>query len=377
MKKHWLLAALAGAALAGCVKNDVLVPQEKNVKIGFASPVLNSNVNTKTKVYGEIGSHIYEGSSVVYSYPREEKFKIFAVEHSGDLISWGDATTTATAFNGQAISYYSSLDAWVPFTDNNGYYYWPDDAKLSFAAMSPAELDVTGATVTYGAKGLVVDNFIVADDPAKQYDLLYSERSINQTSQDVINGAQYYSGIPIVFKHSLASIHFSLKSTATEEVTLQSITLKNSYNKGKFEENITDEAALTRAPKWTTASDSDTKDYQSFKGSVVFPENPQYVSDLAAKDGIDDDVSHPLLLLPQTLSDNVVVEVKYLVGGELKTRNVQLNKYPATNPIKAWEPGTKYTYRLVYSADAQKQDIIYFSPSTQDWTDGGIVEVTL
>lgn len=375
MKKHLLLAALAGIALAGCVKNDVLVPQDKNVKIGFASPVLNSNVNTKAEVYGEIGSHIYEGSTTVYTYPREEKFKIFAVEHSGNLTSWDDATKAA--FDGQEISYYSSLDAWVPFTENKGYYYWPDDAKLSFAAMSPAELDVTGATVTYGANGLVVDNFVVADDPAKQYDLLYSERSINQTSQDVINSAQYYSGIPIIFKHSLASIHFSLKSTATEQVSLISITIKNAYNKGKFEENITDEATLTRAPKWTTANDSETKSYHSFTGSVNFPENPQYVSDLAAKDGDDDDVSHPLLLLPQTLNDDVVVEVKYLVGGELKTRNVQLNKYPATNPIIEWKPGTKYTYRLVYSADAQKQDIIYFSPSTDVWADGGIVEVTL
>ena len=375
MKKHLLLAALAGIALAGCVKNDVLVPQDKNVKIGFASPVLNSNVNTKAEVYGEIGSHIYEGSTTVYTYPREEKFKIFAVEHSGNLTSWDDATKAA--FDGQEISYYSSLDAWVPFTENKGYYYWPDDAKLSFAAMSPAELDVTGATVTYGANGLVVDNFVVADDPAKQYDLLYSERSINQTSQDIINSAQYYSGIPIIFKHSLASIHFSLKSTATEQVSLISITIKNAYNKGKFEENITDEATLTRAPKWTTANDSETKSYQSFTGSVNFPENPQYVSDLAAKDGDDDDVSHPLLLLPQTLNDDVVVEVKYLVGGELKTRNVQLNKYPATNPIIEWKPGTKYTYRLVYSADAQKQDIIYFSPSTDVWADGGIVEVTL
>lgn len=377
MKKHLLLAALAGIALAGCVKNDVLVPQEKNVKIGFASPVLNSNVNTKATVYGEIGSHKYEGTETVYSYPREEKFKIFAVEHSGDLTSWGNANPTE--FNGQNIAYYNKLDAWVPFTASNGYYYWPDDAKLSFAAMSPAEFNFEGAEVSYGSTGLKVTNFVVTDNPAQQYELLYSERAANKTSQDMVDdGASYYSGIPIVFKHALSSIHFSLKTDASESVTLISIKLNNAYNKGTFEENITDEAKLTRAPKWTKANDAVATSYTSFTGEVEFPLNAMYVSALAAQDGTDDnDVSHPLLLMPQVLGDDVNVEVKYTVGTETKTRTVQLNKYPTINPIKAWEPGTKYTYRLVYSAEAQKQDIIYFSPSTENWTNGGIVEVIL
>lgn len=375
MKKHLFFVALAGVALASCVKNDVEVPETKNVKIGFASPVLYQNVDTKVNVFGEIGSHKYDGSETIYTYPRDEEFKIFAVEHVGDLVSWNSAT--ATAFNGQAISYNTSLDAWVPLKDDDSFYYWPDNEKMSFAAMSPAELDVVGAGVAYSSTGLSITDFAIADNPAKQYDLLYSERSVNQTASDMVDGADYYSGIPISFKHALSSIHFSLKTDVTEKVTLTSITLKNAQNMGNFNENY-NETNLTRSPEWTIDDASQATSYTSFTGSVEFPLNPQYVSALAANDGTDDgDESHPLLMLPQTLGDNVVVEVAYTVGGEPKIRTVQLNQYPADDPITEWEVGTKYTYRLFYSKNAQIQDIIYFSPGTEGWAEGGVIEVIL
>ena len=379
MKKHLFLVALAGIALASCVKNDVEAPATKEVKIGFASPVLYSNVDTKATVYGEIGSHKYEGTETVYTYPREEKFQIFAVEHSGELTTWDAATPTE--FNRAAISYNKSLDAWAPLKADGGFYYWPDNMNLSFAAMSPAELDIIGAATSYSSIGLTITDFVVADDPAKQYDLLYSDRSINKTAADMKDyGASYYGGIPIMFQHALSSIHFSLKTDATETITLLSIQLKNIKNKGTFKENITNEhkTNFTRNPEWTVADDSAVKSYTSFTGEVDFPLNPQYVSALAALDGTEDnDVSHPLLMMPQALGNDVVVEVKYEVGGEEKTRTVQLNQYPAGAPITAWAVGTKYTYRLVYSREAQRNDIIYFSPETDVWKEGGIIEVIL
>lgn len=384
MKKHLFLVALAGVALAGCVKNEVESPVTKDVKIGFATPVLNSNVDTKASVYGEIGTHTYSGTNVNYSYPREESFRIFAVEHTGALTSWKDAT--ATAFNNTAISYNGSLDAWAPMTAEGGFYYWPDNKMLSFAAVSPAELDITSVVSTYGATGVEIENFKVADDPAKQYDLLFSKREVNKTSADMVDmGAEYYSGVPITFQHALSSIHFSLKKDAsvTETVTLVGITLKNVVNKATFNENITNETAYASSPAWTVSTDAaDKHNYTSFTGSVEFPINPRYVSDLAASDDEegaekDNDESHALLMIPQALGNDVVVEVDYKVGDEVKTRSVQLNQYPASAPITSWAVGTRYTYRLYYSKDAQMDDIIYFAPSTEGWAEGGIIEVTL
>lgn len=376
MKKHLLFVALAGVALAGCVKNQIETLQDKDVKIGFATPVLYQNVGTKANVYGEIGSHKYDGTETVYTYPREEDFMIFAVEHNGDLSSWDSANKAE--FNGKSISYNLSLDAWVPLKDGGTYYYWPDGEKMSFAAMSPADAGTYGSNIHYAADGLTIDEFTISDSPATQVDLLYSERSVNMTSTNMVDGADYYSGIPITFKHALSSIHFSLKTDVTETVTLKSITLKNVKNKGRFEENYNESNPVSRDPKWTADASSATRDYVSFNGEVNFPLNPQYVSALAAADGTtDDDQSHPLLMMPQELTDEVVVEIKYIVGGETKTRNVQLNNYPNDNPIEQWEVGTKYTYRLVYSKNAQIQDIIYFSPGSENWADGGIIEVIL
>ena len=384
MKRHLLLVALAAVALASCVKNEVESPVAKQVKIGFAAPVLNSNVDTKASVYGEIESHTYPGVAVTYTYPREESFRIFAVEHSGNLTTWSAAT--ATAFNNTAVSYNGSLDAWAPLTSTGGFYYWPDNKMLSFAAVSPAELDVTDAATTYGNQGVKIENFKVADDPAEQYDLLFSKRETNKTAANMVdNGAQYYSGVPITFQHALSSIHFSLKTDqdVTEKVILHSITLKNAVSKATFNENITNETVYASAPAWTLSTEAaDKDDYLSFTGEVEFPINPRYVSDLAASDDPvgavkDDDESHPLLMIPQTLGNDVVVEVEYQVGTEVKTRTLQLNEYPASAPIIKWEVGKRYTYRLYYSSSAQKSDIIYFAPSTEGWGDPTIIEVVL
>lgn len=383
MKKHLLFVALAGVALAGCMKNEIETPQDKDVKIGFATPVLYQNVGTKANenVYGEIGSHKYDGTETVYSYPREQDFMIFAVEHTGDLSSWDSATKAE--FDGESISYNLSLDAWVPLKDGGTYYYWPDGEKMSFAAMSPADAGTYDSTIHYTSDGLTIDEFTVSDDPATQLDLLYSERSLNMTSSNMVDGADYYSGIPITFKHALSSIHFSLKTDVTEPVKLTNITLKNVKNKGKFEEKYNENYdentdPVLRDPIWTPDPSAAIKNYISFNGEVTFPLNPQYVSALAAQDGTTDgDISHPLLMMPQTLTSDVVVDVVYTVGGESKTRTVKLNEYPANDPITEWEVGTKYTYRLFYSKNAQIQDIIYFSPGTENWTEGAVIEVIL
>ena len=92
-------------------------------------------------------------------------------------------------------------------------------------------------------------------------------------------------------------------------------------------------------------------------------------------------------MIPQTLTNDIVVDVEYQVGEEIKTRTVQVNLYSRvktkdeevvdSTPISKWEVGTRYTYRLYYSKDAQMDDIIYFAPSTEGWTEGGVIEVIL
>lgn len=386
MKTKLFLAAIAVIAMTGCVKEEKTGVTGRTL-VTFDSPVTSRNVNTKANVYGEMTDYSY-GSQVTYSYPREESFKIFAVQHEGDLTSW--ASATATDFNGQALEYDNMVDSWAPKKDDDTYYYWPDNVKMSFAAVSPSNMEAVNAAVTpaYAADGLTIADFTVPSDPAKHFDLMFSQRAANKTAANMNHTADAYSGIPLTFQHALTSIHFSLKKDAgvTEDITLMMITLKSAKNKGTFKENITegtDASEYVRGengnvnPTWTVA-ESKENSYVPFSGEVLFPIEAQYVSSLAAADGTEDnDVSHALLLMPQTLANDVVAEIQYKVDENVKTKTVQLNTYPADTPVTEWKLGYRYTYRLYYTTDTEKKDIISFGPNTEDWYDGGVIEVRL
>ena len=386
MKTKLFLAAIAVIAMTGCVKEEKTGVTGRTL-VTFDSPVTSRNVSTKANVYGEMTDYSY-GSQVTYTYPREESFKIFAVQHEGDLTSW--ASATPTGFNGHALVYDSMVDSWAPKQGDNTYYYWPDNVKMSFAAVSPSDMEAVNASVTpaYAADGLTIANFTVPSDPAKHFDLMFSQRAANKTAANMNHTADAYSGIPLTFQHALTSIHFSLKKDAgvTEDITLMRITLKNAKNKGTFKENITegtDASAYVRGengnvnPKWTPTNSKEDS-YVSFSGEIFFPIEAQYVSSIAAGDGTEDnDVSHALLLMPQTLADDVVADIQYKVDENVKTKTVKLNTYPADTPVNEWKLGYRYTYRLYYTTDTEKKDIISFGPNTEDWYDGGVIEVRL
>ena len=390
MKKSLFLVALAGLALTGCVKNEVADSVKQSTPIAFESPVLYSNVNTGTKanVYGEINTFKYEGTDVTYTYPRTESFRIFAVQHTGNLVNWDGSEITE--FNGDTISRIQNLDAWAPLKDDGGYYYWPDEKKLSFAAFSPADLEQEeGVEVSYGSEGFVLEGFKVNTDASQQYDMLYSKRALNKVAGDMRTGAEYYNGIPIEFQHALSSIHFSIRKdqAVQEDVVLKKLELENVINEGDFAENVNteDESTYAASPNWNENAEVKSS-FVSFTGSIKFRETAQYVSAIAAeenealkeehKDPIN--VSHPLLLIPQKLSDDLALKITYVVGEEQKTKTVQLNLYPTDSaPITEWEIGKRYTYRIVYGTASEYKDIIYFSPETSEWIPVEVIQIIL
>ena len=240
MKKSLVLMAMAGVALASCV-NDVAEVQQQQVqkvKITFDSPVLYDNGSgSRASVFGEIGPHT--AGTNTYTYPTAESFKIFAVQYEGTYSGWATGTTLAE-FNGNALEYDSNVDGWAP-KQNGRYYYWPDNQKMAFSALSPADLTVEGVTgvnvgvvPTYGAEGLKIENFQVMPDAAKQYDLMFSKRIVDQTAANMQHGADKYSGIPIMFQHALSSIRFSLQNTSTATVVIQKIVLSGLADVGTF-----------------------------------------------------------------------------------------------------------------------------------------------
>ena len=401
MKKRLLVMAMAGVALAGCVSDEVAEVVQKNeqVKITFDSPIMYNKAESRANVHGEIGSYTYEGTTATYSYPRAEDFKIYAVSHTGNLTTW--ATAEVAEFNGNSLSYDDNVDGWAPkqvddpttsdVNEAGKYYVWPSGKKMSFAASSPAELENDEITRSYGSAGLTISNFQVASDAANHYDLMYSHRTVNKTSADMDHGASYYSGIPIVFRHALSSIRFSISNQTfpDHEIVLTGITLKGDIIKGSFAENLDENSTHTDQngvlhysvnPTWTLTDVRNTTGYTAFSGSVVAKKEPQYVAALAA--AANTNTCNQLLLLPQDLTENIVVEISYTIDGESHTKTVTLADLKNLNDdsINEWEMGYRYTYRLVYTEETVSKDLIYFSPSSDGWLEdeeNGVIVVNL
>lgn len=382
MKKNLFFFLVAGMAFASCVSDETVGEQgvKEPAKLTFSHPLMQSNGSTRANYYGEIGNHMYSGSSTIYHYPKEEDFEIYAVQHDADFEDW--ASATPHEINGKVVKYDLNVDGWAPKTGGGGYYYWPA-GKMSFAASSPADLECAGAVRTYGADGVTIENFEVNGNAEKHYDLLYSTRTLNKTAEDMLDAASYYSGIPIDFKHALSSVRFSIKNESEANVFLTSIKVYGVKYKGKFEEQL-NEATNVQDPKWTVVDEKIASDaaYIGFQGSVQFQAAPMYVSELAAEDTDapgENEKCNQLLLMPQDLTDDATVVVTYTVNGSLRSKTAKLNagKDLLGNFVPTWEPGIRYTYRLVYGQSAADKDRIYFAPGAEAWTDHSTIVIDL
>lgn len=360
MKRILLFAAVAGAALASCVKNESESGMTaSDSKISFEAPVVGA---TTRAVKGEI----------VGAYPTDESFKVWGWYHEGDYTGFGDAANgwknymTASTAGDPVVVTFNNDKSWVSATD----YFWPKNGKLTFAAYSPAD---AAGTYTHTANGLQIEDFTVVAVGA-QYDLMYSDRAYNRTSstnQYVGTATNDYEGVDIVFHHALSSIVFKVGtdadySKADNDFKIKSITIKNVYGAGEFNEGLTD-GTTDRTPVWTATGDANNE-YEAFSGEFAVPEDgttrqePTNAADL--------------ILLPQSFATNnsAIVEITYTYGSSISgaiehTETFQLNH--ATN-VQAWEPNKRYTYNIIFGLDK-----IYFAPVVEAWDDVNVGDIEL
>ena len=354
MKKVLLLAAAAGIVLSGCVKNE---PAEtfgaSDAKITFEAPAVGASTRA---IPGEIDNSA--------AYPVDEKFNVWGWYHEEDYTNFAALTNYMTQADGKPIMVAKEGNTWAPATD----YFWPKTGKLTFAAYSPAD---AAGTYTHTANGLQITGFTV---PAvgEQYDLMYSDRAYNRTSStnqyptnkpEVSNG---YDGVDIVFHHALSSIIFKVGTAenystgADIDFTIKSITIKNVYNAGNFNETLSDgNGSTTRTPAWTATGDANVE-YVAFTGEFAVPEDgTTYTEPTGAAD---------LILLPQSFERNTaaVVEIAYtyetVASGEIPETATFILKN-STN-AKTWEPNKRYTYRILFGLEK-----ITFAPIVENWED--------
>lgn len=360
MKRILLFAAVAGAALASCVKNESESGMTaSDSKISFEAPVVGA---TTRAVEGEI----------VGTYPTEEDFKVWGWYHEGDYTTFGDTENgwknymTASTAGDPVVVTFNNDKSWVSAKD----YFWPKNGKLTFAAYSPAD---AAGTYTHTANGLQIADFTVAAVGA-QYDLMYSDRAYNRISSENQYGGTY-TGVDIVFRHALSSIVFKAGTkenytNADNTFKIKSITIKNVANAGNFNEGLTD-GTTTRTPAWTVTGEANNS-YVAFSGDFTVPNDGETLEEPANTSAEPTD----LILLPQSFesNDNAIVEIKYTYGtaasGEIQhTETFQLNH--ATN-VQAWEPNKRYTYNIIFGLNK-----IYFAPVVEAWDDVNVGDIEL
>ena len=390
MKRNLLISISFAALLCGCVKNDVLVPEQDQMAICFNDPIIT---NMTKAYYGEIAA----------TYPVDESFAVFGVYHDDDVKFNGWTSSDAVEYIDRAeFSYNASVDdgdadllgGWT------GGYYFPKNGVLSFAAYSPyrahAETAGDGTGVfTYGKDGLTIDNFSVASDASQQYDLMFSNRIYNMKSSTGSDNP--YEGLDLNFTHILSSVCFNLKQADEYPgvtLRLKSISISGVRYKGDFAEKITDPASTTYAsdPAWTVAGDLFTGEYYAYdqpdddhikltgyygtKGALLLdgemnPENN--------KNGQTQEGQNDLLLMPQVFKEGGVekngdatIEIVYTVQNGAGPKVPQTAEVKLSDLTDKWEMGKRYIYNVTIGLNK-----IYFGPTVVGWTGVEVPAVTM
>ena len=374
MKKFFFLTVVAGVALAGCVKNDP-APFESEQQITFAAPVVGLN----TKAVNEVWNN----------YPTDAAY---------DFVVWGYyyAGGTYTGFadgqpymNNVTVSYDGDLSGWAPATS----YYWPKNGSLTFIAYSPATLKAT-EDITVTKAGIQIEDYTVDADPAKQVDLLFSERAYNKKSvDDDIAGSgetdkdpsvtdDRYAGVHLSFKHALSSILFTARTKGTytgTTITLKEISLLNVKSSGTFNQTLKDANGETTAANTEVwAGQSEPKNYVISGLDQILDANAYYPStngtgSPAVADGLR---KSDFILLPQKFEIYApipTIQVKYTIESPDSAPIEQVQEVPLRTLTEEWEWGYRYIYNLIIALDK-----IYFEPYVTPWTDAsGGYDITL
>lgn len=193
MKKKFVFAALAVAALLSCSKDDTISVNKTNNGIMFG--VLNNKVQTKATetTVTNIGS-----------------FNVFAYIHDNGVVA--DYTTTTPYYDNVVINVDNAGNC--TYADGTKQKMWPSGKEVNFLAFSPSTTEYTYL------KGTVSTDLTTKLAAADQKDLVVAQ-SLNQSG---IGQDNYKTQMK--FYHALSQIKFSAKSKySSVTFKVKSITL--------------------------------------------------------------------------------------------------------------------------------------------------------
>lgn len=380
MKKFFIFAAMAGAALVGCTKNEPAADADQQM-ITFAAPVVSPNTKAATEVWNNYPTATAYNFAVWAKYYVDGSYKNNKYQ-SGTYTKWAGGQTYM-----QEVVVSHNANTWAPAQN----YYWPKNGSLTFIAYAPAsKADYADATAT----GITFKDYPVSTTPAEQVDLLFSERTYNQQKSNMDEKTEtgttgstpgvtedVYKGVHISFKHALSSILFNIKTHEDYEgttITLKQIQVYNAVSQGSFNQNLVDKnGETTSAAAWTFDATPVRSNYKVdgakdvvLSTAAYYPSTNSNTAPVPAN-GLR---ASDLILLPQGLKD-VTLRIEYTIqnSGAGSEELSQIAELPLNgNTVSEWVMGKRYIYNITIGLET-----IYFEPYVQDWVDVAAGDLTI
>lgn len=331
MKKFFLLAAAATAMLTACNKTEI-------IPIGDAQEIAFTAVNkvaTKTPVDGAtfssndnmaVAAYIVEGTTP------NDFFGYTLFEKKADLI-WSGSPAR----------------------------YWPlTTSKINFLAVTEKGGNVDKTEVTFNTEDYASGATITLSNNAEwnQNDLMFA------AGQGTHTQGEAYNAVPMVFKHALAWVNFTVKTTtpavdntAKKGCTIQvnSITLNSAVFNGTLtltnpQFNTTGTVATANVDaKWACAAPASIK---------VPNANGSGDADPVVLNAAAQPFGNGLLVVPDGYAGSFTIN--YTLTQSDNTANTY--DYTYNLPTGTWEMAKKYFYNITISLSE-----IEVTPSITDW----------
>mgnify|MGYP003297477732 CR=1 FL=1 len=255
---------------------------------------------------------------------------------------------STSLFSGQNVEWSSTSSEWT----YSPAKFWKANSTYNFRAVWPAT--ALSATTTYSDNltSATVSNFTVLSVQASQVDLLMSDITPVNTGSNVTGLSATLS-----FRHILCQVLLKIKQNDNDDdvfhitgITLTGVKDRGSYTVG---------SGIATSGTWNTS------------GSMVLTFTKNYstpgfdLSSAGVKGNYQSVWDGGLLLIPQTISGDVIVNIDYKVthGGDTRTKFVSLH-LPKPDGKEGWEPGMTYTYQIVMS---EQYNIMFSNPVVEPW----------
>lgn len=349
MKKYLIMAAVAMLVFASCTNDE---DQSESQEINFSAfnykptraPITGTTYGTGAPDFGVFAAIVATTDAA--------NTETYAVNYATSLSYMDDVKIKYDGSTGYKI--------WRPVGASDAFvkYYWPLTGKLTFVGYTPYSVD---ADFVPSTRTFTITNYSAATVVANQADVMYSKISSASDKTAISTQSQYTegggtnSGVNILFNHALSQIVFRAKTDRLYDdaaFTIDYITVQNVLNTGSL--SVANDLVSNVSPVvdgWTTSGTG-----QNFTpvSNVLLTEKIKSYGD-------------SLLLIPQSFSDNVKIEIKYTMDpafgpNSSKVVNIEINDADKIN-LNQIRAGKKYFIDLTVAANE-----ILFAPSiVADW----------